>query len=230
MVNYVVSKTLDNGVEMMSPLDNGKGAGGARDKKVESGKPIYFDPFNKIVDNDPREFFDLELWFEDMVRDNEYFIDDDSNPAFLGGSFGNLIEFAKELKVAVRRSIESCRKELTFLGEDEDGDGMKMVRWHEKALGGIDDLIETRKSGIIDFEDMMPEGLRAEANEFRRLWLIDAVVGGVLRRYTQFVKFEKIYAEYVLREYSGKEGWKEWREKKWGTVHASLYRSLKVGE
>lgn len=227
MVSYIVPVELENGVEMRKPLDTGSGEGGARDRKVESFEPIYYNPFEKMVDNDPREINDLVEWFTDMVEGNEYFIDDEDDFSNLGGSFGKIIEIAKELKVSIRRSLKFCREELTFLGEKEGDEGLDRIEWMTRALAGLDDIIDIRRSGIINFEDMAPRNLKQTADDLKKVWLVDMVLGGVIRRYVQFKEFEKGYAEYIKTNYPDVEGHREWREKKWKTAHASLYRALK---
>lgn len=235
MVKHIVPVELENGVTIIKPLDRGTEMGGPMDRYVNSNRPVYFDPFNKMVENDSRELPDIKQWFEDMMDGNEYFVDDPEDHSNIGGSLGDIIKIARELRKAINRSVKSAKEELEFLEFDLNDEEAGMNVWLSlmmKASDGLEEIIDLRRSGIMNFNEYaeQKDGMRLKqfSESLRKLWLTDAILGGVIRRYIQFREFELEYAQFITENYHGIEGHKEWREKKWKQAHTSLYRALKA--
>lgn len=232
LTNYMIPKQVGK-VTMMTPLENN---GPLKDAYINSGRPVYYDPFNKMVENDPRVIMDLTQWVEDAVEGNEYFVDDADDYTNPGGTLGWIIEYARELRKAINRSVKSCKEELEFLGLDESGEAAevfaRLIHIENMAVD-LEELIDIRRSGIMSFMEYEPSTRIKDVAEVRKkLWLAEMVIGGVLRRDFHFREFERWYSQWNLNrdtelEESKRKDHKEWREKKWKQAHGSLYRAVK---
>lgn len=225
-----VEDVQDNGVVWVRPhSDEGKR------EDVDRMGLIYLSEFSKFTKDDTRKLFDHETYF-DYLRDGS-----DNLVVFPGqfddldGYFGRNVDFARALRREYKKVAAGADREISWL-KDEGMITQEQAEEGKDFIGGmksdileVDEVIEIRKSGIVNWVDMPKGSIRQFAMRKQKMYLVRMSFGVTVSCWIGLTEFLEWYNEWMEMIHSGLSEDKQkehvkWREREWSRTKQKTVR------
>lgn len=231
MAKRYVEDVQDNGVIWVRPL-------GSEGKKeaVEGMGLIYISEFSKFNKDDMRNLFDHETYFDYMRDWSDNLVVFPGQFDDLDGYFGRNVDFARALRREYKRLMAGADREISWLKDEgmitqeQAEEGNDFIGGLKSDIHEVDEIIEIRKSGIIDWVDMPKGNIRQVAERKRKMYLVRMSFGVTISCWIGVGAFLEWYNEWMEMIHSGLSEDKQkehvkWREREWSRTKQKTIRA-----